>query len=118
AERKKAVPGHDCSNGCTEASKPRRAESSALTSPPRMFGRTRSFCLNKPISRCRSRIAKLPPQPAGTILTIVTGNDGDFRRPGLKVFNPFKELASIGSLGGRRHVGSLQTIGIRTRPGS
>ncbi len=25
-------------------------------------------------------------------LTIVTGNDGDFRRPGLKVFNPFKEL--------------------------
>jgi predicted nucleic acid-binding protein len=26
-------------------------------------------------------------------LTIVTGNDRDFRRPGLKVFNPFKELA-------------------------
>ena len=26
-------------------------------------------------------------------LTIVTGNDQDFRRPGLKVFNPFKELA-------------------------
>lgn len=25
-------------------------------------------------------------------LTIVTGNDRDFRRPGLKVFNPFKEL--------------------------
>jgi predicted nucleic acid-binding protein len=25
-------------------------------------------------------------------LTIVTGNDKDFRRPGLKVFNPFKEL--------------------------
>jgi toxin FitB len=25
-------------------------------------------------------------------LTIVTGNDQDFRRPGLKVFNPFKEL--------------------------
>jgi predicted nucleic acid-binding protein len=25
-------------------------------------------------------------------LTIVTGNDWDFRRPGLKVFNPFKEL--------------------------
>ncbi len=25
-------------------------------------------------------------------LTIVTGNDADFRRPGLKVFNPFKEL--------------------------
>lgn len=24
-------------------------------------------------------------------LTIVTGNDADFRRPGLKVFNPFKE---------------------------
>ncbi len=24
--------------------------------------------------------------------TIVTGNDKDFRRPGLKVFNPFKEL--------------------------
>jgi predicted nucleic acid-binding protein len=24
-------------------------------------------------------------------LTIVTGNDRDFRRPGLKVFNPFKE---------------------------
>jgi predicted nucleic acid-binding protein len=24
-------------------------------------------------------------------LTIVTGNDKDFRRPGLKVFNPFKE---------------------------
>ena len=24
-------------------------------------------------------------------LTIVTGNDQDFRRPGLKVFNPFKE---------------------------
>jgi toxin FitB len=26
-------------------------------------------------------------------LTIVTGNDKDFRRPGLKVFNPFVELA-------------------------
>jgi predicted nucleic acid-binding protein len=26
-------------------------------------------------------------------LTIVTGNDRDFRRPGLKVFNPFKEDA-------------------------
>jgi predicted nucleic acid-binding protein len=25
-------------------------------------------------------------------LTIVTGNDKDFHRPGLKVFNPFKEL--------------------------
>jgi len=29
-------------------------------------------------------------------LTIVTGNDKDFRRPGLKVFNPFRELAGIG----------------------
>ena len=27
-------------------------------------------------------------------LTIVTGNDAHFRRPGLKVFNPFKELPS------------------------
>lgn len=26
-------------------------------------------------------------------LTIVTGNDRDFRRPGLKVFNPFQELS-------------------------
>jgi predicted nucleic acid-binding protein len=26
-------------------------------------------------------------------LTIVTGNDKDFQRPGLKVFNPFKELS-------------------------
>jgi predicted nucleic acid-binding protein len=26
-------------------------------------------------------------------LTIVTGNDKDFHRPGLKVFNPFKELS-------------------------
>lgn len=25
-------------------------------------------------------------------LTIVTGNDKDFRRPGIKVFNPFKEI--------------------------
>lgn len=25
-------------------------------------------------------------------LTIVTGNDHDFRRPGLKIFNPFTEL--------------------------
>lgn len=25
-------------------------------------------------------------------LTIATGNDRDYRRPGLKVFNPFKEL--------------------------
>ena len=25
-------------------------------------------------------------------LTIVTGNEKDFRRPGLKVFNPFKDL--------------------------
>ena len=25
-------------------------------------------------------------------LTIATGNDRDFRRPGVKVFNPFKEL--------------------------
>jgi predicted nucleic acid-binding protein len=25
-------------------------------------------------------------------LTVVTGNDRDFRRPGLTVFNPFKEL--------------------------
>jgi predicted nucleic acid-binding protein len=27
-------------------------------------------------------------------LTIVTGNDKDFRRPGLTVFNPFKELGT------------------------
>ena len=26
-------------------------------------------------------------------LTIVTGSDQDFRRPGLKVFNPFKQLS-------------------------
>lgn len=26
-------------------------------------------------------------------LTIATGNERDFRRPGLKVFNPFKDLA-------------------------
>jgi toxin FitB len=26
-------------------------------------------------------------------LTVVTGNDRDFRRPGIKVFNPFEELA-------------------------
>ncbi len=25
-------------------------------------------------------------------LTVVTGNERDFRRPGVKVFNPFKEL--------------------------
>ena len=25
-------------------------------------------------------------------LTIATGNDRDFRRPGIKVFNPFKDL--------------------------
>ncbi len=30
-------------------------------------------------------------------LTIVTGNDKDFRRPGLRVFNPFKELANLES---------------------
>jgi hypothetical protein len=30
-------------------------------------------------------------------LTIVTGNDKHFRRPGLKVFNPFKELANVES---------------------
>ena len=29
-------------------------------------------------------------------LTIVTGNDQDFRRPRLKVFNPFKELPPLG----------------------
>ncbi len=28
-------------------------------------------------------------------LTIVTGNDRDFRRPGLTVFNPFKQLPSV-----------------------
>lgn len=28
-------------------------------------------------------------------LTIVTGNDRDFRRPGLKVFNPFRELPRL-----------------------
>ena len=28
-------------------------------------------------------------------LSIATGNDKDFRRPGLKVFNPFKELPPI-----------------------
>jgi predicted nucleic acid-binding protein len=28
-------------------------------------------------------------------LTIATGNDRDFRRPGLKVFNPFKELPTL-----------------------
>ena len=28
-------------------------------------------------------------------LTIVTGNEKDFRRPGLKVFNPFKELPRL-----------------------
>jgi len=30
-------------------------------------------------------------------LTVVTGNDKHFRRPGLKVFNPFKELANVES---------------------
>ena len=28
-------------------------------------------------------------------LTIATGNERDFRRPGLKVFNPFKELPTV-----------------------
>jgi toxin FitB len=28
-------------------------------------------------------------------LTIATGNDQDFRRPGLKVFNPFKDLPDL-----------------------
>ena len=28
-------------------------------------------------------------------LTIATGNEQDFRRPGLKVFNPFRELAGL-----------------------
>jgi hypothetical protein len=28
-------------------------------------------------------------------LTIATGNEHDFRRPGLKVFNPFKELPNL-----------------------
>ena len=28
-------------------------------------------------------------------LTIATGNDKDFRRPGVKVFNPFKELPAV-----------------------
>jgi hypothetical protein len=28
-------------------------------------------------------------------LTIVTGNERDFSRPGLKVFNPFKELSRL-----------------------
>ena len=28
-------------------------------------------------------------------LTVATGNDKDFRRPGLKVFNPFKELPPL-----------------------
>jgi predicted nucleic acid-binding protein len=28
-------------------------------------------------------------------LTIATGNEQDFRRPGLKVFNPFKELPNL-----------------------
>jgi len=28
-------------------------------------------------------------------LTIVTGNEKDFRRPGLKVFNPFRELPLV-----------------------
>lgn len=28
-------------------------------------------------------------------LTVATGNDKDFRRPGMKVFNPFKELPPV-----------------------
>jgi predicted nucleic acid-binding protein len=28
-------------------------------------------------------------------LTIATGNDKDFRRPGLKIFNPFKDLPAV-----------------------
>jgi len=28
-------------------------------------------------------------------LTIVTGNDRHFRRPGLKIFNPFKEVPEL-----------------------
>jgi predicted nucleic acid-binding protein len=28
-------------------------------------------------------------------LTVVTGNDRDFRRPGIKVFNPFKAIAPL-----------------------
>jgi predicted nucleic acid-binding protein len=31
-------------------------------------------------------------------LTVVTGNDKDFRRTGVKVFNPFKELPDGGEL--------------------
>ena len=34
-------------------------------------------------------------------LTIVTRNDKDFRRPGLKVFNPFTELSNTGPGSGR-----------------
>jgi len=28
-------------------------------------------------------------------LTIVTGNERDFRRPGVKVFNPFRDFAGV-----------------------
>ena len=37
-------------------------------------------------------IAWLEREQADCNLTVVTGNDADFRRPGLRVFNPFKEL--------------------------
>jgi len=33
-------------------------------------------------------------------LTIVTGNERDFRRPGLSVFNPFKNVPGAGMVGG------------------
>lgn len=47
----------------------------------------------RPDDECPSKTAILPRLPSYG-LTIVTGNDRDFRRPGLKVFNPFKEHAN------------------------
>lgn len=57
-----------------------------------MFGPTRSSSSNKMDSADagRGQLHRRDPRRHG--LTIVTGNERDFRRPGLKVFNPFKEL--------------------------
>ncbi len=60
-----------------------------------MSGQIRSICSQRPECACRSKPIE-DSYIAATArkhgLTIATGNDKDFRRPGLKVFNPFKEL--------------------------
>src|SRR6267154_6059931 len=58
----------------------------------RMYRQSKSTHLKGRVGGYLSKTPILLRQRGGTRLTITTDNDQDFRRPGLKVFNPVKEF--------------------------